>query len=197
MTVSQHAHGLVALLQGIAVGVDIDAVGQTANDEHLGAQRLQIFNEPTHEIVAIGRAVACAYDADDALLVEIGGATVEEHERCVAAFAQPLRVLRVGQGERFDAIALVVSHLSLCPGQGFVDMGEALHQSRCGIGHHVADIVAMGDDFGCRPDAIVQLPQRCQVEVADACQRHSAERFLLSVVHISFFQEARGAMIIR
>ena len=71
-SVGQYAHRVVANAECCPVGTDVDTVGQSADDEYLGAKLVQARHETTDEILAVGGAMARAHDVDDASPVQVG-----------------------------------------------------------------------------------------------------------------------------
>ena len=77
-TMGKHAYRGEVVLEGSTVGADVDAVGQSADDEHIGNLGSQVAHEALAEVAPIVGALACAYDAHHATRVEGGVATVVE-----------------------------------------------------------------------------------------------------------------------
>ncbi len=116
-SMSQYAHRLVAIYQGLAMRHDIYAIGKAAHDKHLGRELLEVGDEATDAILAVRGAVAGAHDVDYSLLVEVGIALVEEHQWGIVAFLQALWIALVVHADRLDAIFQVVFqfHFSSLP----------------------------------------------------------------------------------
>ena len=87
--VGQHADGLIADGQCLTMGADVDAVGQSANDEHLGAQLLQVCQKTSNEVTAVNSATAGAHQVDDMMLIQVSIAYVVQNERCILTFPEP------------------------------------------------------------------------------------------------------------
>ena len=169
----QHAHGVEARGQCLAVGTDVDAVGQSADDEHLGAQLPQVGDEAAHQVLPVGGAVARAHDVDDARLVQVGIAFIIEHEGRVGhtrAAAADSRL--VVEGQRLDVVLVDELHLGSCPFQGVVPVLQRLDKTRGAVGHDVADVVAVLIDGTGAAQRLVELQGHLLVEA-----RHAGEGY--------------------
>ena len=72
-SVGQYGNGFETLLQSVAMGCDVHAVGQTAHHQHpIAALLSQTGDEMAHGVLAVEGAMARAHDVDDAHLVEVG-----------------------------------------------------------------------------------------------------------------------------
>ena len=140
---SQHADGVVALLEGMTVGADVYAVGQSADDEHLWTELSQVAEEASHEVLTIGGAVAGAYDVEDIALIEIGSALIVQDDWSIWTLGQALGVVGVAQCQGADVVLVDELHLSCCPPQGVIPVLHGLAQSGRGVGHGVADVTAV------------------------------------------------------
>lgn len=90
--------------------------------------------------------MAGAHDVDYALLVEVGVALVEEHQRRVVAFLQSLGVAVVVHRDRLDAVTQVVFQLHLGPLACLVAGLQGLDELVGGIGQDVAYVVLVLQD---------------------------------------------------
>lgn len=63
------------------MGMDVDAVGQSAYDDCIGKQLFQFFHETETKPFAVLSGMACAYQTDEMQAVEVGIASVEQDER--------------------------------------------------------------------------------------------------------------------
>src|SRR3712207_3968372 len=64
--VGQYAHRWQPVADRFTVSVDVDAVGQSTHDEHVGAQGFEIGRETGDEVVAVGGGMAGGGDPEDA-----------------------------------------------------------------------------------------------------------------------------------
>ena len=71
-SVSQDTHRFEPLPESIAMGTDIDAIGQSTDHQHLWALCSQVSDETTNEVLPVGGAMACAHDIEHITLVEVG-----------------------------------------------------------------------------------------------------------------------------
>ncbi len=105
---SQYAHGFIAAGECLSMRHDVHAIGQAAHDQDTRRELLQVGDEAADEVFAVRSAVAGSHDVDDSLLVEVGVAFVEEHERGIIAILESLRIAVVVHRYRFDTISYVV-----------------------------------------------------------------------------------------
>ena len=145
-TVSQHAYGFVAVGECLAVRHDIHSVGKSAYDEHVGRELLQVGDEAADEVFAVRRAVAGSHDVDDALLVEVGVAFIEEDEGCVIAVFEALRIAVVVHRNGFYSVAYIVLQFFLSAFSGFFAVLDSAHEFIRGIGEDVSEVVLMLQD---------------------------------------------------
>ena len=140
---SQYADGVIADSEGLTVGADVDAVCQSADDEHVGTQLLQATDELTDEVLAVGGTAPRADDVDDATLVQVGIALIVEHDGCVRTFAQTGGIAFVVQRQGMDAVLGDELHLGGGALQGVVPVFHGFDEARCGFGDDVANVVAL------------------------------------------------------
>ena len=135
-------------MQRLPVGMDVDAIRQTAHNEYIGASQVQFLDEPADQILPVDGAFAGAYNIDDTPGIEVGRAFIIEHQWRIVALAQPLGVTVVGRSEHLNAVALVVLQLFRSSAEGIVEVAETLFQLGWGIGDDILDMVSMVDDGG-------------------------------------------------
>ena len=90
--------------------------------------------------------MAGSYDVDDALLVEVGVAFIEEDEGCVIAILEALRIAVVVHRNGFYSVAYVVLQFFLCAFSGFFAVLDSAHEFIRGIGEDVSEVVLMLQD---------------------------------------------------
>ena len=90
--------------------------------------------------------LAGSYDVDDALLVEVGVAFIEEDERCVIAVFEALRIAVVVHRNGFYSVAYVVLQFFLSAFSGFFAVLDSAHEFIRGIGEDVSEVVLMLQD---------------------------------------------------
>ena len=145
-TVSQHAHGFIAAGECLAVRHDVHSVGKSAHDKHVRRELLQVGDEAADEVFAVRCAVAGSHDVDDALLVEIGVAFIEEDEGCVIAVFEALRIAVVVHRNGFYSVAYVVLQFFLSAFSGFFAVLDSAHEFIRGIGEDVSEVVLVLQD---------------------------------------------------
>ena len=91
----QYANGGQTVLQGSAMRLNVDAISQPTDDQYFEAQFAQFPKKTVTNILSILRAVAGAYDINDAALIQRHVTFEEKQDRGVRAFLQPLRIGRV------------------------------------------------------------------------------------------------------
>ena len=127
--VRQDADGVEPVVEGGAVGVNVDAVGESAHDEGIG----ESFGEFGTAAFAVGFAVggdaARAHDRHDVARVEIGRAAIVDDGGGVGAFGQAPRIVVGAEGKGADAVAPAELEFVGCPRQGFFStFGEEMKQ---------------------------------------------------------------------
>ena len=176
---SQHADSLIALLQRLTMGCDINAIGQSADDEHTGALLAQISNEVTDEVLPVTGAVAGANDIDDTTLVEVGGTHVIHDNRGIGTFGQPLRIGAVAQQQHSDVVLPDKGHLLGGTSQCQVPVLHRRSEPVATVGQHGLEVVAMLIDSLCRPQRLIEMEGRLEVKPCHACQGDGVIGFLL------------------
>ena len=171
--VGQHADGVVADGECLPVGTDVYAVGQSADDEHVGTQLLQACDEAPGQVLAVGCGAARADDADDALLVEAGVALIINKYGRIGAFAQSGGVVLVGQCQGLDAVFRDKLHLRGRPFQGFVPVSQCLDKSRRTVLGEAADVGTVLVDSLAAARLTVELQCYLLVEARHAGQRYA------------------------
>ena len=87
--------------------------------------------------------MACSHDIDHPFGIEVGIAFIEEYERCVVAFFQPLRIVVVGYQQHLYAVGSRIFQFLLRSllqwGDVFKRVGETLRT----VGHDVEYVVMM------------------------------------------------------
>ena len=116
-TMSQYADGLIAIGQGLTMGTDVYAVGQSTDDEDLGAEVAQVTDEASYEVLSVGSTVAGTYNADDTALVQVGRTQVEKHNGRIGALCQPLGITILSESQHLYAVFLCKGLFLLCPCQ--------------------------------------------------------------------------------
>ena len=101
--VSQDAHRRESVLQGCPVAMYIDAIGQTAYHECIGAQALQVGDEGAAEVLAVAGDLSGADHADDVAGIEVGCAHAVEQDGRIGAVPQALGIVLIGQAKATDA----------------------------------------------------------------------------------------------
>ena len=182
--VGQHRHGLHALRQGVAVSLHIDAIGQSADNQYVGAQPVKVADEMADDILAITRAVARAHDVDDVARVEVGRTLVEQRKRCVGAILEPLRIVVVAKAEHLHVVGLVVSQLLLGALSHRIEVAQVVDEAVGQVGKLSAEVIALIHDGCGRPHATVQVHHRIEMVIAQPRQGEYIDEFLI-ILHRS------------
>jgi len=144
--VSQNAHGFIAVGERLSMSHDIHTISQAAHYQDTRRQLLQIRNEAADKVFAVRSAVAGSHDVDDSLLVEVGVAFIEEHERRIIAILESLRITFIVHRYRFDTISYVVFQFFFGAFSGLVAVLDSVHEFIRGIGQDVSEVVLMLQD---------------------------------------------------
>ena len=91
-TVCQYGYGIETIVERSTVGMDIDAIGQSADNKDIGAERPKVGNEMANQVLSIARTMARAHDIDDMSPVKVGVTLVEEHQRSVSSLLETVGV---------------------------------------------------------------------------------------------------------
>ena len=85
--VREHTHGRQIRRQGLPVRVHVDAVSQSAQDEHIRRKVGQISTEVAAKVLAVFRNVACADHGHDILCIQIGRSAIKQIRRRIVTSA--------------------------------------------------------------------------------------------------------------
>lgn len=120
-SVRQHADGLHACCQARAVGVDVCAVGQSADDDAAWRKAGNAFHQSLAERLPVGCNLARADDGDHVGCVEIGCAAIEQMEWPVAASHEAMGIAFLTTDEYFDIVGIAKRQLLLSTRSGCGD----------------------------------------------------------------------------
>jgi hypothetical protein len=109
-SVSKDSHGGKVVGQGSAMGMDINAISQTADYQHIRIMRGKITQEIYTELLAILCGIASTDHIDDTKTIEIGMPFEEEDYRSVFTFAQTRRISFIFESQTSEAILLHELH---------------------------------------------------------------------------------------
>ena len=126
----QHTHGFIALLQRLLMGTDVDAIGETTDDEYLRTGLPQFDDKLANQIGAIGGTVAGAYHIDDFSLIERGGSLIIEYQGGIRTIAQTLRVTVVGHAEDGHLVGFSPGIFRFSTAHGVTHITKSLVPSR-------------------------------------------------------------------
>ena len=88
----QNAHRWERVLEGFPMGMDIYAISQTTNHQHIRTERSQILQKIGTKLLPIIRGTTCAYHRDHMQSIEIGLPLKEKHNRGIVTFTQTGRI---------------------------------------------------------------------------------------------------------
>src|SRR5574344_2549607 len=142
----QYTHGLVTIVQGLTVGTDVHAVSQSADDEHLRADAMQVVGKAADDVYAILGAEPGAYDIDDLLLIQVGCAAIVQYQRRIIALPEPRRIRLIVHAQRLNAMLEVILQLCFRPFHRFFGVVHRLDETRGTVGTDVSKLIAMLED---------------------------------------------------
>ena len=102
--VGYDAEGRDAVFEGCLVRLDIDAEGQSADDDDVGERLVQLLHETMNDVAAVLRALACADNADDVFGLEVNVAKLEEDSRGIGTAEEALGIALLTIDERPDVV---------------------------------------------------------------------------------------------
>ena len=143
---SQNAHGFIAAGERLSMSHDIHTISQAAHYQDTRGELLQVGDKAADEVFAVRGAVAGSHDVDDSLLVEVGVAFIEEHERRIIAILESLRITFVVHRYRFYTISYVVFQFFFGAFSGLVAVLDSVHEFIRGIGEDVSKVILMLQD---------------------------------------------------
>ena len=167
------------------MGADIDAIGQTADDEHIRTELTETADEAGDEVLAVVGATPCANDVDDVFAVEVGTAFIIKDDGGVVIFAQAGRVGVVVERQRLDGVLPDERHLGGSTLQRLVPVLQGLDETWRTVGQHVANVVAVVIDGLGTAQLAVELHCLLLVEARHAGEGNGIEDLLL--VHGSMY----------
>ena len=85
--VREHTHRRQIGRQGLPMRVHVDAISQSAQDEHIRRKVGQILTEVTAKVLAILRNVARADHGHDILCIQIGRSAIKQIRRRIITSA--------------------------------------------------------------------------------------------------------------
>ena len=146
--VCQDTHCGQSVAECSAVGLDVDAVGQSAHNQGAGQQLCQ----PFHHAPACGPPVvgglAGAHNAHDVAGVEVGGAAGIEQDGGIRTIPEAHGVCLVVQAEAFDLLPFCKLHLFVGAGQTAVHLLEGgLYPWRVAF-QHCSQFMTVGIHLG-------------------------------------------------
>lgn len=116
---SQYGYGGKAVCQRTAMGMYVDAISQSADNQYIGTKFGKVVQELGAELLAVLGGVACTHHADHPQAVQVGIALEEQHCRRILALAQTRRIAFVAQRQATDTVLFGPLHLCFCPAEGF------------------------------------------------------------------------------
>ena len=102
--VSDHAEGRDAIFEGCLMRLDVDAQGQSADDDDVGERFMQFLHETMDDVATILRALACADNADDMFGLEVDIAELEEDCGGIGTTEEALGVAFLSIDEWLDVV---------------------------------------------------------------------------------------------
>lgn len=156
--VRQDADGVEVIVEGGAVGVNVDTVGESAHDEGIGKSFGQFGAAAFAVGFAVGGDAARTHDRHDVARVEIGRAAIVDDGGGVGAFGQAPGIVIGAESEGADVVAPAELEFVGCPRQGFFStFGEEMKQLCAGSRNELVERVECG---GC---VLKQCPRMVDV----------------------------------
>ena len=174
--VSQYTHRVEPVGQRLAVGMDVDAVSQSAHYQHIGKQGAEFLHETLAEGFAVVGGIACAYDAQDVPAVQVGRAFIEQDERGIGTFAEAGRVGFVVFGQALNLVLLgkrefgfaQAEYLRVLKGGGYF---------RSDSGKKGRQLTGVFEKHGCISGSLNQVAGSYQTDAGQKGQGQTAEEF--------------------
>ena len=179
--VGQYAHRLKTVVEGLRMRTDVDAVGQSAEDEDLRTEVAEVADKGLDKVPSVVRTPPRANDVYGVARVEVGSSEIIQHQWCVGTLPQSLRIADIRYVDGGYIMFPVVLHLLLGTCQCDIGIGQTLNQIARGIGYNLLYISAMRHDRRCRTEPFVELSHPRRMETVHACERHGVESFLFAV----------------
>lgn len=141
----QDTDSVEAVVEGGAVGVNVDTVGESAHDEGIGESFGQFGAAAFAVGFAVGGDAPRAHDRHDVACIEIGRAAIVDDGRGVGAFGESARIVVGAEGEGADVVAPAELEFVGCPRQGFFStFGEEMKQLCAGSRDELVERVECG-----------------------------------------------------
>ena len=138
--VRQDADGVEPVVEGGAVGVDVDPIGESAHDEGIGEGFGQFGTAAFAVGFAVGSDAPCAHDGHDVACIEIGRAAIVDDGGGIGTFGQAPGIVVGAEGEGADVVAPAELEFVGCPTQGlFSTFGEEMKQLCAGSGDELIE----------------------------------------------------------
>ena len=143
--VRQDADGVEVVVEGGAVSVDVDPIGESAHDEGIGQGFGQFGTAAFAVGFAVGGDAPRAHDRHDVACIEIGRAAIVDDGGGVWAFGKSARIVSSAEGEGADVVATAELEFVGCPTQGFFStFGEEMKQLCAGSRDELVERVECG-----------------------------------------------------
>ena len=174
--VSQYADGVEAVGEGFPVGVNVNAVGQSAHNQRVGQQSAELLHKPLAERFAVIGGVAGTHDAQDMAAVQVGRAFVEQHEWGVGTFAEAGRVGLVVFGQALNLVLLCKRQFGFADAEyfGMLEGGGYLGRQAGDEGWQFAGMLKK---HGGTSGSLNQVAGAYQTDAGQKGQGQTAEKF--------------------
>lgn len=175
-TVSQYAHGVESVGQCFAMGMDVDAVSQSAHYQHVGKQGAEFLHETLAEAFAVVGGIACTYDAQDVTAVQVGRAFVEQDERGIGTFAEAGWIGFVVFGQALNLVFLGKRELGFAQTEYF-RMLKGGGYLRSDSGKKGRQLAGVFEKYGRTSGSLNQVAGSYQTDAGQKGKGHAAEEF--------------------
>ena len=174
-SMGQHPHCLIAIGQGLTMGIDIHTISQTTDYQHIGAMAFQVADEMAYQVLSIDCHLSRPHDTHYLRLVQVAIAFIIEYERGIGTFAEPLRIVVIAQYQASDTVLLHIVEFKICPFHRIIPILKSLHQRRRGFFDDVANLVPMFIQQLCTAHRFIQFQRLLIIKVRQARQCHHIE----------------------
>ncbi len=153
---SQHTHCAHSILQGGTMGTYINPISQSAHNDGVWIIPLEVGNEVSAYFTTIGRAFACAYNADDVRTVQVGCSTLIQHQGSVFTLLQTLGIIFIIQRKHTQMFLLNKLHLFLRHPKSIIHMMKSIPEPLACVRKNIQDFVPVEKHFCGRTHRVEQ-----------------------------------------
>ena len=116
--VGQHSYSRKSIGQGFPMSMHINAIGQTADNQHIGTQSRKVTKEIGTELFPIIGSMTGTYHTDYPQAVQVGVSLEEQDDRGILTLTQTRGITFVSQGQTVHTVLLGPLQFFLSPEEG-------------------------------------------------------------------------------